>query len=95
MSGWLCALDASSRWRVGFFAIKLAITGLFTVVLRAGGYPPVESLALLCGWQSLFLASIALIQRQNPQSSALTGWDESAAFLGIASLVRLAGAAFW
>ena len=92
MSGYLSALDASSRRRVRFFVVKLTITGFFAITLcTVNGYPLFNSLAFLCGWQSLFVASIALIQRQSPQSGALTGWDESAAFLVVASLVRLIG----
>jgi hypothetical protein len=94
MSGHLSGLDASTRRLVRVFAVKLTITGSFAVMLcTVNGYPLLRSLALLCGWQGLFAASIALVQRQNLQSSALTGWDESAAFLGIAALVRLVGTA--
>ena len=90
--GHLSALDASSRRRFRFFAVKLAATGFFAIMLcTVNGYPLLGSLTCLCAWQSLFVASIALVQRQSPQSGALTGWDESAAFLGIATLVRLVG----
>jgi hypothetical protein len=86
MSGHLAALDASSRRRVRFFAVKVTITGFLAIMLcTVNGYPLFNSLTFLCGWQSLFAVSIALIQRQSPQSRALTGWDESAAFRGIAS----------
>ena len=88
------ALDAVSRRRVRMFAMRLLIAALFTLVLAASrGYPLFTVMAWLCGWQSLFTAVIALLQRQRLEDAVLTGWDESAALLGVASLMRLLSAA--
>ena len=70
--GHLSALDASSRRRFRLFAVKLAATGIFAIILcTVNGYPLLGSLACLCAWQSLFVSSIALVQRQNLQVGAL------------------------
>ena len=83
------ALNAVSRRRVRMLAVKLLIAALFTLVLVVSrNYPLFQSMAMLCGWQSLFTAAIALLQRQRLDAAALTGWDESAALLGVASLMR-------
>lgn len=70
--GYLSALDASSRRRFRLFAVKLAATGIFAIILcTVNGYPLLGSLACLCAWQSLFVSSIALVPRQNLQVGAL------------------------
>ena len=53
------------------------------------GYSPFKVLAFFCGWQNLFAGAAALFQRQQLDSSRLTGWDEMAAFMGIAELARM------
>ena len=64
MSQWLSALNAASRRRVRFFAVKLMITSPFAIMFSAAnGYPLFRSLTVLCGWQSLFAAAISFAQR--------------------------------
>jgi hypothetical protein len=56
------------------------------------GYSPFKVRAFFCGWQRLFAAAAALFQRQQLDSSRPSGWDEMAAFMGIAELARLVAA---
>ena len=87
----LSALDPMSRRRVRILGLKLLITVVFGVALAAShGYPMLAAMAFLCGWQSLIAAMAALLQHQRVDAAMLTGWDEAAIFLGIASLMRLA-----
>jgi hypothetical protein len=89
----LAGLDPASRYRVRVFAVKLFIAVLFAIALSMSrGSPLLKSMAFLCGWQGVFSAAIALFQHQRPDAAELTGWDESVAFLGVASLMRLASA---
>jgi hypothetical protein len=87
------ALDAASRRRIRIFTVKLLVVIPVAIAFAIPrGYSPFKVLAFFCGWQSLFAGAAALFQRQQLDSSRLTGWDEMAAFMGIAELARLVAA---
>jgi hypothetical protein len=84
------AFDDASRRRVRIFAVKLLIVVLFAGAFAAArGNPPLKTLAFFCGWQCLLSALTAWSQRQRCNADYLTAWDEMAAFLGVASLMRM------
>ena len=86
-------LDATSRRRVWMFLVKLSVVVPAALLFAVPhDYPPLRALAFFCGCQSLFSALTALFQRQRCDAAFLTAWDETAAFLAVAELARLAGA---
>jgi hypothetical protein len=87
------ALDPRSRLLVRIFAVKLVVIIPVAVPLATrGGYSLLGILSLFCLWHSFFAGTAALLQRQKHGAPFLTAWDEMAAFLAIAVLMRLAGA---
>jgi hypothetical protein len=86
------APGAASWWRIRIFILKLSIVILVSVVFGASrGYPPLRAIAFFCGWQSVFAGVAAVVQRHRLDADFVSAWDEMAAFLGVAELVRLIG----
>jgi hypothetical protein len=89
----LALLDQTSRLRLRMFAVKLAATGLFAVIFSTAlSLPLSRALAFLQGWQSLFAAIAALLQRHRLDARQLTAWDECAVFFGSTELSRFVSA---
>jgi hypothetical protein len=87
------APGAASWWRIRVFVLKLSVVILIAVVFGASrGYPPLSAIAFFCGWQSVFAGGAALFQHHRLDADFLSAWDEMAAFLGVAELVRLIAA---
>jgi len=89
----LAALDQASWLRLRAFAVKLAFVTLFAVVFSgARGHPLLGAMAFFLGWQAVFAGLQALLQRHPINGDVLTSWDETLAFIGLAELMRIAGA---
>ncbi|HXP06000.1 MAG TPA: hypothetical protein VN808_17935 [Stellaceae bacterium] len=89
----LRSLDQASWLRLRIFGRKLLLVIVFAVAFAASrSYPLAGALALFCGWNFVFAALLALFERQGLDPNSLTVWDETAAFLGLAALMRLVGA---
>jgi len=86
-------LAPDARWRIRVFIVKLSIVIPVAVAFGATrGYPPLRAIAFFCGWQSVFAAAAALVQRHRLDADFLSAWDEMAAFLAVAELARLIAA---
>lgn len=83
-------LDPVSRRQLQVFGFKLLMMIPFSVALSTrGGFPLLATISSFCFWYSVFSGLLALFQRQRHNSAFLTNWDEMAAFLGLAVLMRL------
>jgi hypothetical protein len=86
----LSSLDQASWLRLRIFGLRLLLVILFAVTFAASrGYPLAGALALFCGWNFVFAILLALFERRRLDPHSLTAWDETAAFLGLAALMRL------
>ncbi len=89
----LASLDQAPRQRLRIFGCKLPLVVLFAIAFAAPhGYQLAGALAFFFGWQAAFAAFQALLQRHTMNAESLTAWDETAAFLGLAELMRFVGA---
>jgi hypothetical protein len=85
------AFDAESRLRLRGFAFKLFLIVPVSVVFAAQHHGPVlVALAYFCYWYGLFSGFFAVILQEKINPAALTAWDEMAAFIGLAFVVRFA-----
>jgi hypothetical protein len=83
-------LDQVSGLRLRIFAFKVLIIIPVSVALAANRqYPMLGTVAFFCTWNSIFSALAALLQRHRHNAASLTAWDETAAFLGLATLTHL------
>jgi len=83
-------LDRASRLRLRIFAFKLLLVVPVSVALASQrNYPLLGTVSFFCFWHSVFAGMAALLQRHKLNAAFLTAWDEMAAFLGLAVLMRL------
>jgi hypothetical protein len=86
-------LDQASRLRLRIFAFKLLIPiPVLVAVTSQRNLPLLEAFSSLCFWNGVFAGSAAAFQHHKLNAAFLTAWDEMAAFLGLAVLMRLADA---
>jgi hypothetical protein len=88
------SLDRASRLRLRIYAFKLLLVVPVSLALVSQrNYPLLQTVSFFCFWHSVFAGMAALLQRHKINSAFLTAWDEMAAFLGLAVLMRLVDAA--
>ena len=86
-------LDRASRLRLQIFAFKLLLVVPVSVALASlRNYPLLGTVSFFCFWHSVLVGMAALLQRHKLNAAFLTAWDETAAFLGLAVLMRLVDA---
>jgi hypothetical protein len=91
--GFSFPLDRTSRLRLRIFAFKLLIAVPVSVAIASHhNYPLLGTISFFCFWQSVFAGMAALLQRHKHNAAFLTAWDEMAAFLELAVLMRMVGA---
>jgi hypothetical protein len=84
------SLDPASRLRLRIFTFKLAVVVSVSVALAFHrNYPLLGTIWFLCFWHSVFAGIAAVAQRHKHNAAFLTAWDEMAAFLGLAVLMRI------
>jgi len=83
-------LDQRSGLRLRTFAFKVLVIIPVSVALAVNrNYPLIGTVVLFCLWNSIFSGLAALFQRHRCNAASLTAWDETAAFLGLATLMHL------
>jgi hypothetical protein len=86
-------LDQVSRLRLRIFVFKMLIMAPVSIALALRHhYPMLATISFFCFWQGIFGGMAALLQGHNHNAAFLTAWDEMAAFLGLAALMRLTAA---
>jgi hypothetical protein len=84
------SLDQASLLRLRIFGFKLAIIVPVSVALALHhNYPLLATISFLCFWHSVFAGIAASVQSHRQNAAFLTAWDEMAAFLGLAVLMRI------
>jgi hypothetical protein len=90
----LAALDQQSRLRIRIFTFKLLILVPISVAFATHRDSSLlGTMSFFCLWHSIFAGFAALLQHHKQNAVFLTAWDEMAAFLALAVLMRLVGAA--
>src|SRR5215831_17867154 len=89
------SLDQASLLRLRIFGFKLAIIVPVSVALALHhNYPLLATISFLCFWHSVFAGITAAAQSHRQDAAFLTAWDEMAAFLGLALLMRIIDSVF-
>ena len=84
------SLDQASLLRLRIFGFKLAIIVPVSVALALNhNYPLLATISFLCFWHGVFAGIAASVQSHRKNAAFLTAWDEMAAFLGLAVLMRI------
>jgi hypothetical protein len=83
-------LDQASGLRLRIFAFKVLVIIPISIAFAVNRkYPLFGTAALFCAWNSIFSGVAALFRRDRCNAASLTAWDETAAFLGLATLMHL------
>ena len=85
----LSEIDPGSGLRLRFFALKVLVLIPISVAFAVSrNYPVAETAGFFCAWNAIFAGLAALFQGQRYNALSLTAWDEMAAFVAIACLMR-------
>ena len=86
----LIMLDPATRLRIRIFSIKLlTVIPLSVAFATHRNYPLLGTMSFFCSWNGAFAGFAALFQHHKYNAAFLTAWDEMAAFLALAVLMRV------